>query len=435
MRFIIRNWLVIFLFVGLLLRFGLMFLDFSFDVNNHIAWAKDLHLRGFSGFYEIISSEVYAVLYPNYPPFAMYLFYPLYALNKVIFNLLWWLNVTIPLFPSTLVLVTESRSFIAGMFKLPAIVADLALAWMIYLFARKIKPKDIKMQVVSVALILFHPVIFYNSSYWGQIDSIPLFFTLAAFYLLFYKKNSLLSMLVLTAALLVKPTPLVFIPVYLLFYLSLFSWRKLLRDVFISNLVYWISFLPFHRSGIIILYPYSIYIKNIVMAQSLDFVTNGAFNIWNIIPHVWNLKDTTPFFAGLSYRILGYILTTIAFSAILYRSSKEKKRVEVFIFAACLSAMLSYLFLTKMHERYIILPIPFLILLIGTKRKMGIPFVILSIIGFMNMYNSWPVPMIEIVRKLISDGYVISVLSLVQVLIGVYLLYYYLRKKANRSNI
>ena len=102
MRFLTKHKFAFIIILGLLIRLSLMFLDYAWDVNSFITWGKDLHSRGFAGFYEIISSEVYSPKYPNYPPFSFFLFYLIYPLQKIIFNLVWYLNTTFPAFPSNL---------------------------------------------------------------------------------------------------------------------------------------------------------------------------------------------------------------------------------------------------------------------------------------------------------------------------------------------
>src|SRR3989338_9814267 len=111
--FINKHSLLSFFVLGLLLRFSLLFIDYSWDINNHIVWAKDLWQRGFSGFYETPSSEVYATIYPNYPHLSLFIFYLVYPLQSFIYSIAWWLNLTIPLFPSKLIFFIQSRAFLA----------------------------------------------------------------------------------------------------------------------------------------------------------------------------------------------------------------------------------------------------------------------------------------------------------------------------------
>lgn len=418
----IKKHLLLFLFIlGLLVRFSLLFLDYSWDVNNHLAWAKDLFQRGFQNFYETPSSESYASLYPNYPPLAMYLFYFVYSLQPFIYKLLWWINITIPFFPSKLMFFIKERAFLAGTFKLPAVAADLGLAWIGYLFAKKIAPKNREIHLLTVSLILFNPAFFYNSAYWGQIDAIPLFFALWSFYLLLFSRRYLASGIFFILALLAKPTVLVFLPLYIIFFIWKFKLKKFIGAFIVAQLIFWLLFLPFLGKGNGFLSSYIIYYKKIFAAQSLPFVTNGAFNFWVLITHFKGIKDTAFFVFGLSYKIWAYFIVGIFYVLIIHRSWKLKDKTQAFLSAGFFAAFASFLFLTKMHERYLILPLPFLLLAgVGDKRFLKWFFVI-SLLSFLNLYHSWPVPYLGLIKTILSNPLINTSISLFNVLLFFYL--------------
>src|SRR4030067_3694223 len=142
--------------LGLILRLSLLFVDYSWDVNNHIVWAKDLWQRGFGGFFDKQSSEVFATVYPNYPPLSLWLFYLIYPLQGLIFKIAWWLNLTIPPFPSNLVFFIQEKVFLAGLMKLPAIFADLGIAYLSFLFVKKFKTDNRLTDKLITVLILFN---------------------------------------------------------------------------------------------------------------------------------------------------------------------------------------------------------------------------------------------------------------------------------------
>lgn len=175
--------------LGLTLRLILLFLDFGFDVNNHIVWAKEAIKYGLPGFYERAQVERFTTTYPNYSPLAIFLFIIAYGLYQFVFKATWRVNLWLPLFPSKLVIFLEKRQALAGFMKLPAVFFDLALVVLIYRWIRMKKDKNnIFGPLAAVSFILFNPGFFYNSSYFGQIESIPLFFILLSLYLLFFSK-------------------------------------------------------------------------------------------------------------------------------------------------------------------------------------------------------------------------------------------------------
>ncbi len=420
MRFIKKHGLFFVFILAILIRISLIFLNYSFDVNNHIVWAKDLHERGFSDFFNRPSSEVYAVAYPNYPPLALFIFYIFYPLPKIIFNIFWFLNVHLPVFPSNIISVLENidkRLFLAAMLKLPAILSDLGLAWISVLFTRKMMKKTNRTDLLTASLFLFNPAFIYNSSLWGQIDVIPLFFAALSIYLLLFTKKSTLSGITFALSLLVKPTTLILLPVYAIVFFRKFGLKNIIKTFIISNLVFWFAFLPFLRK-IDFLTPYFIYFEKIMAAQSLPYVTNGVFNFWLLLADFKKaIPDTTPFLFDLSYRFWGYLAVGILMSAIIYKMVKGKLKTEVVLEALFFSALASVLFLTKMHERYLLLPLPFLLLMAVREKQYLKYFIFLSLFAFFNHYHSWAVPFIAFIFKTIDNPLVYRSLSLMSILI------------------
>lgn len=412
---------LILMVMSLLLRFSLMFLDYSWDVNNHISWAQDLHRRGFDGFYDTPSSEVYASIYPNYPPVALFIFYFIYPLQSILFQFFWWLNITVPFFPSKLIFFVESRAFQAGWFKLPAMVGDLALAYLLYCFAKKQAPHNKKLHLFALSFVFFNPAFFYNSSYWGQIDVLPLLGIILSLYLLLFTRRFITSGIVFTLGLLVKPTILIYLPVYAVFFIRRSGVKKFLAALVFSLILFWASFFPFLKEGVDFFYPVKIFSEKIMAAQSLSFVTNGAFNFWVLITHFKGIPDVTSLLLGFSYKRWGFFITAVFYAAILYQCAKSNNPKKAFFSGLFFISFASFLFLTRMHERYSMLLLPFAFLAGLHKRQFLVWSVILSFFSFLNLYHSWPVPRIEMLTTLLSNPYVETGLSFLNVVSFVYL--------------
>jgi Gpi18-like mannosyltransferase len=256
---------------------------------------------------------------------------------------------------------------------------------------------------------------------WGQIDSIPIFFVLISIYLLLFTKKFLPSGFFFVLAIFVKPTALVFLPLYIIFFIRKYSLIYFLKTFLIANFIFFISFLPFLSNLSNLLLPYSIYSEKILAAQSLPFVTNGAFNFWVLITGFEGIKDTAPFIFGISYRLWGYLITGLIFSLATYYFFKKKDRVAALFSGLFLVALASFLFLTKMHERYSMLPLPFL-LLAGLRNQRLIKwFVLLSLLSFLNLYHSWPVPKVPFFADFLNFPLVTTSVSLFQVVLFLYL--------------
>ena len=420
MNFIKKNILFFLFFLGLIIRLSLIFADYSWDVNNHMVWAKDFLIRGPQNFYETQSSNVFATLTPNYPPLAIYIFAVMRLFSPLIHDFYWWLNLHIPLIPSNIIFFLEKTVFLAGLTKIPAILADLGIAFFVYLFAKKIIPKNKGGHIIALSLVLFNPAFIFNSSLWGQIDSIPIFFVLSSVFFLLYTKRDIISIILFMLALLVKPTALIFLPVYIIFFIKKFGIKRSILNLFIADIIFYISFLPFGGKNIF-LYPYLVYFNKILAAQSLPFVTNGAFNFWVLIAGFRGIKDFTPFILNIPYRFFGYAIVALINIFIILRLIKSRKIAEDFFIALFIGAFGAFLFLTKMHERYSLLPLVFLLIFSLKKRGLIGWFVLLSITSFINHYRNWAVPRIELIMRIIDSLPFVYIVSAINVLVFFYL--------------
>lgn len=394
---------------GLLIRLTLMYLDFSFDINNHIVWGQDALARGLAGFYETPSSYAYGVPYPNYPPLSIYVFLFLQYVAYAVHSLLWWLNISVSFFPSKLMLFADTRTFLAGFYKLPSIAADLGMAYLVYLFAQRLGLGAKRLASVGILFILFNPAVFYNSAFWGQIDMVPLFFAMLAVYVMVYLKWPVVSGLLFTVGVLIKPTILVYVPFYAFFFVKHFGVRKSIRAFLASCIVFWISFLPFYKTGNILAFPFNTYMDKIMPTQSLQTVSNGAFNVWALLVGFGPTQDTESFLFGIPFRVLGYVLTALAIGIIFFM--QKKKDAFSLLALLFLGSYAAFLFMTKMHERYLALPLIPLILLSLKEPRFFKWAALLSALLFFNLYRSWPVPMIPSLHARLDLDFVIRAIS------------------------
>ena len=420
MPFIKKHFLLIIFIIGLLIRVCLMFLDSSFDVNNHISWATDAFNRGLSGFYETPSKEVYGAFYPNYPPLTILIFTFFFSLYQLVFKITWWLNITFPVFPSKIMAFVALRIFEIGMFKIPCIIGDLGLAWIFYLFAKKLVPKKPRLHLIAPLLILLNPAFIFNSSLWGQVDSIAIFLLTASFYWLFFTKNYKLSIIFFFLSLLIKPTILISLPIYGLGYSNKFGWSKTIKGFLFGNIVFWLFFLPFYKTGNILTYPYTAYYQMIVSGQGMNFVSVSALNIWSFFPKLLRVKDSVSLLGPLSFQAAGYLIIVVLMTKIIYQYFKTRNKIKAFLYAGFLINFSMYLFSTRMHERYIIFGLPFL-LLIALKEENKLKwFIGLSILAFLNLFYSWPALNIKAAVDIITSSFSVFLLSTLNIIIFFY---------------
>ncbi len=390
-----------------------MFSATSFDINNHISWSQDLVNRGFPGFYETVSHEVYSSLYPNYPPLILDIFLSFYLTKKPIFDILWWLNLHLPIFPSNLMFFLGNREFLIGLMKLPGIIFDFLLAIIVYLFVKKIMGKKPNSWWLASIFVIFNPIFIYLSSLWGQVESVNLFFILSSIYLLLYSRQAVASLVLFVLSLLIKPTGLIFLPVYLVYFLKTFGWKKFYLSLAVSNFVFILVYLPFYKTGNVFLFPYLSYWQKVVNGLALSYVSNSAFNFWSIFPGLTGVKDQTLFLNLISYRFLGLIIVAIFYLLIIFRGKN-------FYYSLFLAGFAFIVFSTRMHERYFIYLLPFLFLIALREKKYFIWLIICSIFFFINIYYFGPILYLDLLGG-VKNKMTISTLSVVNLFLFIVL--------------
>ena len=199
------------LLLGLLLRILLMFLVWHPDLNNHVDWGIRFFEYGPQKFYAP-QSNIWNFTWPNQPPGTILIFAGIRKIYELLFSIVWWINVNIPLFPSNVMKFFEEQ-FYQGLLKLPSILADLGIAYIIYKFFVSIKKTNLA--VLGAAFFLFNPVVWYNSAVWGQTDSTINFFAILSLYLLLRKKL-LWSAIFLAICLYVKISLAIFVPLFVI---------------------------------------------------------------------------------------------------------------------------------------------------------------------------------------------------------------------------
>ncbi|MBF6604643.1 MAG: phospholipid carrier-dependent glycosyltransferase [Chloroflexi bacterium] len=172
--------------VILALAFGLRFIiayilpgsGFGVDLNAFRFWASDLAQNGPWGFYD-------RPFFHDYTPGYLYVL---------------WLVGTVERVLPTLDLI-----------KVPAILADLAVGWLIWSMALELGASRRK-AVLGAALYLFIPVTWFDSVVWGQVDSVGLVFLLLGLRELWRDRPERATALAVVAAI-VKPQLGILVPI------------------------------------------------------------------------------------------------------------------------------------------------------------------------------------------------------------------------------
>lgn len=385
---------------GLILRLLLSIQIYSGDVNNHISWGQDILKNGPVGIYQREFMSRYGTLTPTYPPVPLLLFTLSQLAYDQTYNASFWINSRLAVFPSKFIWWLQDQDTLPAFHKIWAISADIGIAWLIYVTTHK---------RWLAALVLFNPAFFYNSASWGQIESVPVFFLIIAF----LTRRPFLSAISFTLALLTKQSSIVFIPLYIIFFWRQHNTLVSLKSVIIALVIFWLSFLPFFQTGNLLTFPFTTYWNKIQTGSGSDYVVDHAFNFWALTTGLGKIPDT-------NYRLWGYLIFAALLGVILW-----KKRP--WFAAAALTNFAAFLFLTRMHERYLLPSLAFMIFWVHRERRLLPVFIYLSLFHWLNLYHNWWYPRWPALVTLLSSIINIQILILVALLSFIWLLWRYVR--------
>ncbi|EKE06359.1 MAG: dolichyl-phosphate-mannose-protein mannosyltransferase family protein [uncultured bacterium] len=280
-----------------LANFGTLQLDHG----TYVAWASSLATSGLKHFYSDWS---------DYLPGYLYILWILGKINLVLPGL------------QTLT------------FKLPAILADIATGYLIYKIVGK------KRGILFSILYLFNPAIFANSSLWGQVDSLTALFSLFVIYI--FPSNYLLSAISLAVGTLIKPQAAFILPAIL--YLFVVRKKKLYEWITygITGLtVFILGFLPFSNQSNLFKF---ILERLTVSSEQYPYGSINAFSFWGLFGF-WK-PDNIIVWIGLGVSIILIAIVTL----IIYK----KKILNGQYLVSTISLLITFLFMTRMHERHLL---------------------------------------------------------------------------------
>jgi len=411
-----KKFLVTLILAAFILRLLVIFIGYHGDLNNNISWGRLAFERGLINFYE---AKEWPYSAPNQPPLTILTFWFLSGVWNLINTLSWFLNDKITIFPSGFIWFWEERGMIF-LIKLPFIIADFGIAWIIYktLLSRG------KFIAVGLSLLwLYNPVSWYNSSVWGQTDSMVNFLGLLAIYYLLSKKIVRFS-LFFTLSILFKGSLLIFVPILIFF---IFKMRYKVGDLFNSLgvclltvifITFW--FHPFWDlfSWIIRLY------QERILPGEIDYLTVNAFNFWWLLDS-GKVADSTPFL-GIQARIIGYLITVFFIFIVLVINYKKITKIKI-LFSLAVTAFTSFLFMTRIHERYLYPFFPLATILLGFVPSLVLPYTVLSFSHLINLYNLFWVPKFEFLEILLKTSWFAKLIVFVNILLFVITFFVYLK--------
>lgn len=397
--------------LALILRIILAPLAEHGDVIQYFYWSKDIYDQGLLGFYD---RNIANAMRPTYPPVTSYIFYLNAIVHIAVLKIFWFLN-NIPIFPSGLIHWLESEKGWFFINKIPPIISDLGIIFLLFQFAKKF---DKKTAHIPPVLFAFLPPFFYSSSVWGQTDSIYGLFLLCSLFAL--SSNLLLtSSIFYTISLLTKPTAFFAMLPFGIYWLMKSNILKTLLAFLLTALLLLAIYYPFHPQNQI---PWMIRFISHSLGGELNYLVANAFNFWALFFGFDNRPDTT-LFLGIPIFILGNFIFLLVSLVCIITILIQRKKIDIknILLLCSFSAFTAFMFLPRMHERYFYPALLLLLPLTGLDKKIRYLTIVLSIIHFLNLYHFFWVPKVDFLILFFSNFFVEKILIIINIICYLYL--------------
>lgn len=387
--FVLTLLLALFLRIYLLVWSVIYPLDLNGDQSRYEDWAQSAHVYGFAKTYDPSHVQILA---NHMPPGTLYVASGAYESYIVVGKIINKLTDTAP---GSIHWV--NTYLFHSMMRVPNVLTDIGIGVLLYFLIRK--ERGNKRGVLAASLVWFNPIIIYNSTIWGQMDSITNFFFILALFL-GISKQYILSILAFAGSIFIKFSLLPFLPFYLVFlyFLSGKQWKKILIGIIVaavgvllatyptsaSPLGWWSEHLPAFTKG---------------EWQNISIV---AFNFWWAVTCVpWScdmsymLPLSTALFLNVPLSTWAYLLfATMVLPILYFQITKAKQFTKPYyaFFAFALVALAVFLVMPRMHDRYLYPFFPLFAVAVAMSKdvkKYLIFFCVLSLLHFANLLSSW----------------------------------------------
>lgn len=408
-KLVFRKYGMIFLilFLGFVLRLWLSPIGFHWDILSIAYWGEWIHHFGTRGFY---SNNVWVYSWPTQPPLVNLLYaycHILYVQLLEFFrwassyvlphlapgHMLWWFDF-VKWFDSAQYPESYLKIGYLMTIKLLGELADVFIALVLYLTARK---ENKKWALILAAIYLFSPFSFYLSSLWGQYDQISFLFMLISF-LAILKNKSVLAPALFAISFSLKPTSLIFIPLFLWIY---FLKKPKTWEILVGGIIALIALiLPtwFFSNRNFFDFVSNDLISKIFYKADFRLTTN-AFNFWRIFVANRPEAQTWPFLfipANIWGLSVFFILHAISFIL------PKQKSFKTFFASLFLIGTGGWMFLTTMLDRYVFAGIVAGLFLCIYERKLLKYWLILSLIFWINQFHGfWFPPLFKPLQNLL----------------------------------
>ncbi|KKQ96773.1 MAG: Integral membrane protein-like protein [Candidatus Woesebacteria bacterium GW2011_GWB1_39_12] len=372
------------LIAGFLLRiyFADKFIKESGDLRLYADWGEKFWEYGSKEFYFF---EKWYYSPPNYPPLLSLIYAGSYWLYDHKYVLAQIHNAT-KLVPAFFIVYFYDHGYYL-LLKLPGILADLGLAYLIYKVVFQLT-NNTKRALAAFSFYLFNPISIFLSGAWGQTDSLVAFFGMLSFLVLF-TGNAWLSIPLLFISFYIKPNFGVFIPLYiLLFIVKRPKIAQVAFGLFFAFIVFYLTTEPFAKEGLASFISWLAKERLLPTATVTHKASVSAFNFHTIFFTIDKTSDKAGVL-GIPANIFGliiYFLTNILSFIYLKRKKYSLESIMVALFAIGFS---SFLFWTNMLERYFFSSYVPLIVVAFADLRMFKYMILISLTTFLNLIYSF----------------------------------------------
>jgi Gpi18-like mannosyltransferase len=354
---------------GLVLQLALAFLPgFGVDMGTFQSWSRNLADNGPWNFYNETS-------FTDYAPGYMWVLWLLGEANQLLH------------------FTNDQYEYIL---KLPSIIANVASAYLLYRLLEGQKPG---LRLAATALYVLFPAALLIGPVWGQVDSILAFFLLLSVYYI-SRDKPVHSAVAFTIGFLVKPQAIAALPFLALWIIrdNWGDWRRLALCTGVPLAVLIVLIIPFFEYE-----PWRLIgvLYDATNVEGYRVNSFWAYNFWNVgglfdqgfrcdLPGhcAPDAEARATEWYGIATRYWGLALFASAITFILV-SMRNARGTGYLALGVALSMMAFYVFLTRMHERYIFAAfLPFLLAaaLIHSRFLWGM-FIVVAFTHFVNLYH------------------------------------------------
>lgn len=333
----------------------------------------------------------------------------------------------------------------------PSLLCDIFIGWFIWDIVRRFGGKDVR-PLFAASLYLFNPAVLFNSSIWGQMDSVNnVFFVFSLWFLL--QKRFVMSAVAFASSLLVKFSLAFAAPYWLLVAWAQSGKKKnaVWGSIGAALFFVFVCILPISRTPHL-WFPQYVFQHG---TGEMTNVTAFAYNAWwsvfrpelvftvsdeitKVVDiHLRNAPLTQTMYGPISLGSIAIVISLLSMLPVYMNYVRHMKTKKPFtahdiVTGFAVLSILAFLFLPQMHERYLYPAFALLAMLIGFGSPLFWEFIFLSFINGVNLVAVWhPMPLPVWVFEVLRNQSIQWTISLITVSVGLWTAWKLIRRKGS----